>query len=248
MKYKLEKATAREAIKRGLGDTYAYYKNDWKHILQNVFSAFVAMLFLWIIWGRSAMVSEVQVLIAGVLGAVSWGLIVLAYNFIVAPVKLSYEKAIGTIVADSESPDVNLVPNWVIYPPDRASAIGIEITNKEQSQIECYSFIKKITLNGKDITSVVTYYTQRLSWNGGSDKDRGIKCIEADGGTARVNVGIAKREHFCFETDKGDRNISGNGTLSIDIELRGTMDGKQITPLMLNAEFIQKGENVSFEK
>ena len=244
-KFELEKATVKAVITRGFRDTFAYYTDDWKRFLPNVILALLTMFFIWLIWGRNAVVSEGQVLIGGLFAAVVWAFIVLAYNLIIAPTKLKYENEINRITIEYDSRTVDMETNWIILPPDLPSAIRIEVKNKESSQIESYSFLRKVMVNGEDMTRTVTQYTQRLSWEGGADKDSGIKCIEADGGTAQVNVGFSPGHVFCFETDMGPREILGYGLLDIELELRGEIDGKRIKPIELGAKFQVRGRNVS---
>jgi len=241
----LEKVSTKEIINRGFRDTITYYKDDWKRLFPFLFIAVATLLFLWLSWGEKVMISEGQVILAGIAGAVLWGFLVLIYSLVVAKTKLSCEKTIKAMSSNVDRPRVNLNPNWVIYPPHIQSAIGIEVNNTGHSLIECFSFIKRVTRDGEDITKTVVCYTQRLSWNGGADKDRSVKYIEPRGGIARVNVGEGKTKQFCFETDQGDRNILGNARFEIDLELRGTIGGAEFVSIALSVEFIQKGERLS---
>lgn len=244
-KFKLEKVSVKAVITRGFRDTCAHYTNDWKRLFPNGVMAIIAILFLWIVWGRDAMVSEVQVLIAGAIGIVGWAFVVLAYNLIVAPTKLRYENKIIRITGEQVSPTVDIETNWIVLPPDLPSAIRIDVENRDAYQIESYSFLRKVIVNGKDETKTATHYTHRLSWEGGADKERGLKCIEADGGTATVNVGFSPGHVFCFETDKGNREMIVSGILDIELELRGEIDGKPIAPIELSAKFQVKDKHIS---
>jgi hypothetical protein len=258
-----DKKFSTRVFMQGWQDTISPIKENRWNLLKNAFVGCIAAIVTYSLGGEPELMSYVIALVAGIGGALLWGVLTLGKNIILAPSKIYYEQIQQLELFTTKSIDI------IGFTPDQNDVrpAGILVRNNKGVPISCAAWFKRIwrdrtqfAKNGLPIGLrwfengyLATGYKLIKSGENALIAIEHIK-TERERGATRLTVGsYTEQEEFgeCVGIETGGQigiAVYDIGDYQIEIQFRFVIEGLNLAPRIQRYSLGYDGEQLKIEK